>query len=893
MNFTSNMPLQSGDKLGPYEVIAPIGKGGMGEVWKALDNRLDRIVALKVSAAHFSERFEREAHAIAALNHSNICQIYDVGPNYLVMEYIEGTALKGPLPVDQALRYAVQICDALGAAHKKGITHRDLKPANILVTKTGIKLLDFGLAKLGSTGIGQAAKPPDDATRTMALTGRNEIVGTLYYMSPEQLQAQANGQEIDGRSDIFSFGLVLYEMLTGKRAFEGSSPASVIAAIMERPAPSVADVAPPALDRVLKTCLAKDPDERWQTVRDLKRELERITTSPESGSAVPITSDTRSRFGKLPWIAAAGVVALALGIALWELRRATQPVDRPLMRLDVDLGADVSLPPATAGGSAVAISPDSTRLVYASGHPVKLFTRRLDQPKAIELPGTEGASSPFFSPDGQWVGFFASSRLHKISVDGGAVVPLGDDVIGFAGASWGEDGSIIVSHALDKGMLRIPASGGAPETLADLANGEIALAIPQILPGGKAVLFTAGRAGQNTIEVLTLADRHRKIVARGGVSSAHYLATGTRAGHLIYSNKATLFAIPFDLDKLETRGTAVPILDEIAYQPQTGTGQFDVSRTGTLVYRTDGSGAAAKMTVEWMDPTGKKEPLLAKLGDYSNPILSPDGKQLALLVADGGSLDVWVYDEQRDAMSRLTSGGEGYTHLIWSPDGQNLVFGVAGKGLFWMRADGAGQPQALTQSSSIQFPWSFTPDGKQLVYDEFAGSRQIWTVSLDQQGGQWNAGKPQQFLKSQFSDQSPALSPDGRWLAYDSNEQGRSGVYVRSFPPPSSGQGGKWQISNSGGAAPHWSRSGHDLLYRSGDQIMAVSYVVKGETFQAEKPRMWIAKLGGTQWDLAPDGKRVAVVTPVDAPAAPKQDHEVVFLENFFDYLRQRVPLGK
>src|SRR6202049_4779352 len=280
------MPLSPGDKLGPYEILAPIGKGGMAEVYKARDPRLKRDVAIKVSAAQFSERFEREAHAIAALNHSNICQIYDVGPDYLVMEYIEGAPLKGPLPLEQALKYAVQICDALDAAHKKGITHRDLKPANILATKTGIKLLDFGLAKLGSAGTGQAAKPPDDATLTMALTGRDEIVGTAYYMSPEQLQAQSNGQEIDARSDIFSFGLVLYEMLTGKRAFEGSTPASVIAAIMERPAPSIADAAPAALDRVLKRCLEKDPDNRWQTARDLKAELEWITSAPESGSAV-------------------------------------------------------------------------------------------------------------------------------------------------------------------------------------------------------------------------------------------------------------------------------------------------------------------------------------------------------------------------------------------------------------------------------------------------------------------------------------------------------------------------------------------------------------------------------------------------------------------------------
>src|ERR1700680_3039666 len=306
------MPLSVGDKLGPYEILAPIGAGGMGEVYRARDPRLNRDVAIKVSKTEFSERFEREAHAVAALHHPHICQLYDVGPNYLVMEYIEGTPLKGPLPVDQALKYAAQICDALDAAHKKGITHRDLKPANILVTKAGIKLLDFGLAKLGTAGTGQATKPPDDATLTMALTGKNEIVGTLYYMSPEQLQEQANGQEIDARSDIFSFGLLLYEMLTGKRAFEGSSPASVIAAIMERPAPPIAGIAPPALDRVLRKCLAKDPDNRWQSARDLKDELEWIASPSGEVTTVP-TAVARHRL--LPWIASAvfAVAAITTG----------------------------------------------------------------------------------------------------------------------------------------------------------------------------------------------------------------------------------------------------------------------------------------------------------------------------------------------------------------------------------------------------------------------------------------------------------------------------------------------------------------------------------------------------------------------------------------------------
>jgi serine/threonine-protein kinase len=497
------MPLSPGDKLGPYEIIAPIGKGGMGEVYKARDTRLDRIIALKVSDAQFSERFEREAKAIAALNHPNICTLHDVGPNYLVMEYIEGAPLKGPMPVDQALKYAAQICDALDAAHKKGITHRDLKPANILVA--GIKLLDFGLAKLETSGIGQAPKP-DDATLTMALTGKNEIVGTLYYMSPEQLQSRATGKEIDARSDIFSFGIVLYEMLTGKRAFEGASPASVIAAIMERPAPSITDVAPAALDRLLKRCLAKDPDDRWQTARDLKAELEWIASS--SGHAAAALTPVARR-SLLPWIAAAVMTLIAaLGLAGWY--RGTRPPElKPLVRLDVDLGAGA--PRAFRIGADAIISPDGTRLVYAALG--KLFTRRLDQPNAAELAGTEGAFSPFFSPDGQWVAFFAAGKLKKVSVEGSAVTVLCSAVRG-SGGSWGEDGNIIASLTIGGALSRIPSAGGEPTSVTELANGEVTHHWPQILPGGQAVLFTGspttGTYEAARIEVISLRDHRRK-----------------------------------------------------------------------------------------------------------------------------------------------------------------------------------------------------------------------------------------------------------------------------------------------------------------------------------------------------------------------------------------------
>ena len=381
-------------------------------------------------------------------------------------------------------------------------------------------------------------------------------------------------------------------------------------------------------------------------------------------------------------------------------------------------------------------------------------------------------------------------------------------------------------------------------------------------------------------------------MARGG-TTPRYLSSSSGIGHLVYLNRTTLFAVPFDLDELETRGTAVPVLDEVAFAPLSFTGQFNYSRAGTLVYRRARVGSSAMMTLQWVDPTGKKEPLLAKPGVYGNPNLSPDGKRVALAVTDGGSADIWVYDPHRDAMTRLTFGGAVYNSPTWSADGQYVVFESIGNGIFQARSDGASQPQALLSSKANVVPWSFTPDGKRLAYYEITGTPQIWNVPLEDQGGQLKAGQPQQFLKSNFADQFPSFSPDGRWLAYRSNKSGKNEVYVRAFPPPSSGQGGKWQISNSGGTLPRWSRSGHELLYQSGDQIMAANYSVNGDIFVAEKPRVWIAKLEGAQWDLAPDGKRVAVLTPVESDEAPKQDHEVVFLENFFDELRRKVPTGE
>jgi WD40 repeat protein len=649
--------------------------------------------------------------------------------------------------------------------------------------------------------------------------------------------------------------------------------------VLEREPPL--EQVPVKAQRLLKSCLEKDPKKRLRDVADAWRLM-------EDGPAPAARS--LSRFGIAGWIAAAalGLALIAVGALYW---RATRPPDRPLVRLDVDLGPEVALPPLESSSINVMLSPDGTRLIYASGIPARLFTRRLDQAKATELRGTEGTHAPFVSPDGKWVGFFTGGRLNKISVEGGAVVPLADIPVS-GGASWGRDGNIIVSLNIAKGLARVPEGGGVPTTVLEPAAGEVALVSPQILPGGKAVLFVAYREldlNTASIEVFSFADRRRKTLVLGG-TSPHYLASG----HLVYTKKGTLFAIPFNVDRLETHGTAVPVLDDVAHATQTGFADVDSASNGMLVYRRgSGGGGPGEMTIQWLDGTGKKEPLRAKPGNYADPRLSPDGKRLAFTAIEGGDQDVWVYDLQRDTMTRLTHGGGSYAGPIWSPDGRYVVFGALGKGISWAHADGSGQPQRLTQSKTFQFPASFAPDGGQLAYFEFTAPFQTWTVQLEDQAGQLKAGKPVQFLKSQFTNVAPKFSPDGRWLAYESDESGKTEVYVRAFPPPASGQGDQWPISNSGGQQPVWSPSGRELFYQAGDQLMAVSYSVNGGSFVAEKPRVWIAKLGGTQFDLAPDGKRVAVLTPVDGPEGPKADHEVVLLENFSDYLRRLVPTGK
>jgi serine/threonine-protein kinase len=901
-----------GARLAHYEITSHLGTGGMGEVYQATDSKLGRSVAIKLLPEVFTHdaervaRFEREARVLASLNHPHIAAIYGVdesgGRKFLVMELAAGETLadrirRGPIPMDDALRIAHQIADALESAHENGVVHRDLKPANIKIAPDGVvKVLDFGLAKAYETETSPALNLSNSPTLSRMATLQGVILGTAAYMSPEQ----ARGKSVDKRADIWAFGAVFYEMLTGRTAFDGEDVTATLAKVIESE-PSWDDV-PLKVQRLLKKCLEKDPKRRLRDIGDAWELLDETVPRP--------SAEVRRTF-LWPIVSVVLILmAAGLGAGWWH---ASKPEDRLLVRLDLDLGADVSLPDLPI--NPLILSPDGTRLAYLSGR--RFFTRQLDQDKAVELPGAAGATLPFFSPDGHWIGFFTSTdnKLNKVSVEGGAVVKLADDLAGYSGGSWGEDGSIIVTQ--NGVALRIPDEGGKPTPITE----PLGLARPEVLPGGKAVLFTRPDRDASSIEMLTLADRKVKTLIPSG-NAVRYATSG----HLIYNSKGTLFAVPFDLSKLATRGSPVPIRDDLAYFAGAGVAQFDMSSGGhgTLVYRRGTAlevvGPIVQSSIQWVDSTGKKQPLFAKPGNYTGFHFSPDGKRLALIAnsrtvfVDGRRVlangDVWVYDLTRDNTSMLTSGGT-YALPIWTPDGKYLLLGSPG-GIMWMPSDGSNQPQPLIPSKTPMAPQSLTTDGKQLrlAYQSASaspgGGEEIWTVPLMIESGQLTAGKPEMFLRgSRFL--SPAFSPDGKWLAYatvDTEARGRGQfqptsreIYVRPFPAAVSGNAGQVHISNDGGVSPVWTRHGELLYSSSTGNIMSVRYTVRDGAFEASTPQVWLANAaqGFTLFDLHPDGKRIAIATPVNTPesaqvAAPKPEHSVVFLINFLDELRRRAP---
>jgi serine/threonine-protein kinase len=871
--------------LGPYRIECFLAAGGMGQVYRATDTRLHRQVAIKVSSARFGERFEREARVIASLNHPNICQLHDVGPNYLVMEFVEGPTLaerirKGVLPLDEALAIARQIAEALEAAHEKGIVHRDLKPVNVKVTPGSVvKVLDFGLAKAGEERAA-AGDPSDSPTKTISATPTGVILGTAAYMSPEQ----ARGTSVDKRVDIWAFGCVLYEMLSGKQAFHGETTSDILAAVL-RAEPDWTRI-PARVQPLLRRCLMKDPKHRLRDIGDAMQLVD----------GAPAPPPARRPWA---WIAVAAALAIAAAAGWW---RAPRPLPlHPLVRFNVDLSPGTRISRNT--GSQLALSPDGTRIAFmatdADGKP-RLATRMLDQAEFVPLSGTDAAFFPFFSPDGQWIGFSADGKLKKVAVQGGAPVTLCDAPT--PQASWGDDGNIILALSSGGGLSRIPAGGGRPTPVTELnrEKGETAHTWPEVLPGSQAVLFTTRFVGfeDRNIDVFSFKTGERKTVVRGGFQGK-YLA----GGHLVYMQQDKLFAVPFDLDRLAVTGAPKLVLEDVRVAGLARSASLAVSQTGTLVYVS--WKGELPWSIFWLDSAGKTQPLHSTPGYYFTPRFSPDGNRLAfgMSTSPGGGADIWVKDLERDAPSRLTSLPGMNMWPIWTPDGRNLLFesfGGAAPVMYWIRADGSGEPQPLTDGKTRQLPYSFSPNGNRLVYSEAIGAdSKIWTAPVEgdpNRGTRVRLGKAELFHQTAYSEGAPAFSPDGRWLAYVSNETGTGEVYVRPIPGP----GSKWPISTGGGRFPIWSGKSCELFFLSPDRrIMVAGYTVKGDSFAVGKPQVWSQKRllerPSSVFDLAPDGKRFAIFLYPDGTAEEehKPTDSITVLLNFGDELQRLVPAGR
>jgi Tol biopolymer transport system component len=924
----NRVTLPAGERLGSYHVIALLGAGGMGEVYRASDSKLGRVVALKVlpSGLHMEDgqrmaRFQREAQILAALNHPNIATIHgleDSGPLHaLVMELVEGPTLadriaEGPLPLEEALTIAAQIAEALEYAHERGIIHRDLKPANVKITPDGkVKVLDFGLAKALEDSP-ESVNISTSPTLTIGATRAGIILGTAAYMPPEQ----AKGKSVDRRGDVWSFGVVLFEMLAGKQLYTGETASEVMAAVImnEPDVNSLPSTTPAPIRQLIRRCLKRDPRQRLRDIGEARIAIHEYLANPaaantqNANSSAAITAPQQSSMQRaLPWAITALAIATAAIIAWAPWRAAPEPTHPT--RLSVEIGADASLG-TVAFGPATIISPDGTKFAFVaasdSDKKARLYVRQRDRLEATQLAGTEDARDPFFSPDGESIAFFSDNKLKRISVLGGAVVTL-CDVSSDRGGAWSEDGTIIFARGNREGLSRVSDAGGSPELLTklDSSKGEITHRWPQILPGGKAVLFTAHNSGTNfgegSIYVQDIKSGERKLVQTRAMF-ARYVPSG----HLIFANDSTLFTVPFDLGRLQTTGSPAPFLEHVAMASATGSAQFDVSKTGAITY-VAGNNRTGVITVNWMDKNGKYEPLHLPQGDYVDPSISPDGKKMALVVRDRKTTDVWVYDWGRDTLSRITFSGANECP-VWTPDGQHIIYSSAQDSsqpnLFWVKSDGTGAPERLTQDKSQQLGYSVSRDGKFLAFEQLDYSsktgRDIWTLSLEgSDKPDWKPPQPQVFLNSPFFEATPAFSQDGRWLAYSSDDTGTAEIYVRAFPGP----GGKYQISNGGGLNPIWSRDGKQLLYRNLREpykMMVANFKVVNGAFQNDKPQEWspgtVEGRGLTTWsaDLSPDGKRFLVLKIPDivANSGTKNDKFVLIL-NAFDDLRRKSATAK
>jgi serine/threonine-protein kinase len=885
------MPLENGARLGSYEIGALIGAGGMGEVYRARDTRLNREVAIKILPEVLAQdpermaRFSREAQILAALNHPNIAQIYGVEERALVMELVEGAPVRGPLPAETALQYARQIAGALEAAHEKGIIHRDLKPANIMVTPAGVvKVLDFGLAKAAdpaAASAGTGADPAHSPTVTMSATRAGVILGTAAYMSPEQ----ARGKPADFRADVWSFGTVLHEMVTGSPTFAGETITDILASVVkEQPA---LDRLPPGFRRIVDRCLQKDPRQRWQAMGDLRVEIEALLADPNGISAGATPAPIPLWKWALPAVAAAVIASAITAGVFWRLQP-TAP--GPVARFSVALPAGQAF--TNSGRRVLAISPDGTQMVYVADR--RLYLRLLAEQEARPIPGTEsvnGVLNPAFSPDGRSIAYWdaTDATIKRIAVGGGA--PLTVCSAGRVyGISW--DASGILFGRGEGGILRVSSSGGKPELLVRVQPGELA-AHPRMLPGEQEVLFTLTRNANDwdkaSVVAQTLKSGARKTLIEGG-SDAHYLPTG----HLVYTLSGLLLAVPFHLGRLEAVGGPAPIVQGLLRGAVIGAGQFDISRTGSLIYLPGPvSPEKGKFSLALFDRQGNREVVNLPPANYGYPRVSHDGKRLVYHTNDEKESAVWIYDlSGASAPRRLTFQGAN-RYPVWSADGERIAFQSDREGdlgIFWQRADGTGAVERLTrpQKGEAHIPDSFSPDGRYLSFSAGQGGViAVWILSLNDRKATLFAEAPSTRAEASV------FSPDGRWVAYSvPNATGaqNSEIYVQPHPAT----GAKYQAGS--GTGPTWSGDGKQLFYSTGPQTWEVVNVTAGAGLAFSPPTPLPTgfsvgnPVGPRARDLLPDGRFIAAVNaaPPVGRSAGTPPIEVVL--NWFEELKQHVP---
>jgi eukaryotic-like serine/threonine-protein kinase len=874
------MALTSGTRLGPYEIQEPLGAGGMGEVYRARDTRLDREVAIKVLPANLSsdpslkQRLEREAKAVSKLSHPHICTLHDIGyqdgVDFLVMEYLEGETLeqrllKGPLPSEQTLRYATQIADALAKAHKLGITHRDLKPSNVMLTKSGAKLMDFGLAK--QSGVAPLAAALTEMTMEHSkLTGEGMLVGTFQYMAPEQLE----GKEADARTDMFALGEVIYEMATGKPAFYGKSRASLIAAILTTEPPPITQLqplTPLALERVVKKCLAKDPDDRWQSASDLASELKWMAEGgSQAGASSPIVSKRKHR-ERVAWTVAALALSAAALLAAIHFRESSKPTHVVRSLIAAEEGTFPILTGDFAGPPIV--SPDGTAIAFVAAREqgaVFLWVRPLNALHARALPGTEGATFPFWSPDTRALGFFSGGKLKTVPVEGGTpsevcVAPIG------RGGTWGADGTIVFSPDFQSALARVSASGGTPKpaTVMDASKHD-SHRWPYFLPDGKHFLYLAVihanvHDPNDGIYMASLDGRENHLVMKGYTNVAY------ADGRLLFMRDSALMAQPFDPRTGALQGEAERLAEDVLVDETVWRAQFDGSSSGVLAYA---SGGLTPWQAMWYDRSGKQVGAAGeKVFNLLSLRLSPDGSRLATEAGESNS-EIWIYDRKRQVNTRLTFGPGTSSSPVWSPDGQWIAYvGVRGKNnLYRKPANGTGHEELLLEGDATgRNPFDWSADGKSLLFGVGDGSvrNQIWVLSLT------GDRKPIPVTQNTVVAVSAKFSPDGHWVAYSSNESGRQEVYLMPF----GGGAGKWQISNTGGVQPVWRRDGKELFFWSAENtLMSVPITLnpgKVEMGAAQQLFRFNNPVGivgvVSPYDVTADGQRfVLITTPQQTP---------------------------